>query len=1357
MQKSLSNMSGVPIERLTGRDNFTTWKVAVNAFLDLDDLWDGVVELKDGVPATPDKDRKARNKLILCIDPMCYAHIQNAKTASEIWESLNRAFEDNGLTRRCGLLRKLIMTSYEKCSSMETYVNEIVNTAHQLNGVGLKVDEEWVGMLLLCGLPETYRPMIMALENSGMKITGDAIKTKLLQEMAPHESDLAFAGTSKPARQARPRDRKSIICYNCGLSGHISSQCKEPRRSNDATRDRGGNAMCTVLSAISTKDEDSWFFDSAATTHMTKSQRKLENPMKCEGEVVAADGRVLKIESRGNVKVKPSCRRDDSPVNLIDVRYVPGLAANLLSVSEIVKKGLKVVFDKSGCLVIDGTVETKGKVVATGEHANNLFVLKQSVRHSAMSATSTASFDVWHRRMGHLNAQSLSKLQAGEATGIRFKNRAEMMDCKGCAEGKQAKLTISKQGSRAKDVLEVVHTDICGPMEKASLAGSRYYLTFVDDKSRRIFIYFLKTKSAEEVLSKFKEFVTEAERQSGKQLKILRSDNGSEYTNKLFQNYLRQNGIVHQKTNPYTPEQNGVAERNNRSITEKARCMLLEAQLQKEFWAEAVYYAVYLLNRSPSSGTTMTSLQYWTDEKPNLSNVRIFGTKAMVHVPDQLRKKWDAKSKECILIGIDEHTKGYRLYDVDKRKVFTSRNVVFMNEGRNCNALNDSDSRNVVYLHNEPEEYEVVDLDSDLSSEAGSDVITGYETARDGDGSTEEDETLVSGDLETSFEEEPSTIRRSSRPRMAPRHFQDFEMNFATTNAPLSSINMRQTNECKHKPSGGGCTIKSEYPKSIQLKDENTRMDDDSQMCPDDPMTVEDALSRPDAAQWKLAMEVEHQALMENRTWELVDRPKDRKVIKCKWVYKTKRDLTGNVDRYKARLVIKGYEQRKGVDYSETYSPVVRHSSLRYLLALAAQRDMSVVQMDAVSAYLQGTLHEEIFMEQPAEYVDPQNPSKCCRLLKALYGLKQGGRVWNQELDTALREFGLRKSNYDPCVYFDKKDNRMLIVAVYVDDLLLFCDHEDDVNVIKKRLHERFKMKDLGPVEHILGMRVIREQYVFSIDQEHYIGTVLEKFGMSDCKPVDVPMNSSLTLTKEDCPDTIEEQREMSKIPYQEAIGCLMYISQCTRPDITFAVNKLSRFNANPGRKHWDAVKHLLRFLKGSKSFKLTYSQSISRVNYPLVTGYVDADHGSETTDRKSVTGYAFIAGGGAISWNSKKQTTIAISSCEAEFVALSSICQEAKWWNGFVRELGDQVVPMELYCDNQSAIHISESDGFNPRSKHIDIKHKFVQESVAQHDVKVYHISTNDQTADVLTKPLSKIKFRQFQAQLGVMLQNHV
>lgn len=389
MQKSVSNVGGVPIERLLGRENYATWKVAVNAFLDLDDLWDNVVELNDGIPAEPDKDRKARNKLKLSIDPSCYTHIQNASTAAEIWKALADAFEDSGLTRRCGLLRKLIMTTYKMCGSMEKYVSEVVNTAHQLNNTGLRVDEEWVGMILLCGLPESYRPMIMALENSGMKITGDAIKTKLLQEVSFEEQNQAFASTFGTPH------RRPIVCHTCGEEGHYARECDGSYHEyadvpTSCNRRRDANCLLSVLSVIEGSNNSEWFFDSAASVHMTSNRQMLIDPESCEGKVMTANGRSLDMKSKGTVtvQVNPSC--ETSEVDLLDVRYVPGLTANLISVSEMVKKGLKVVFDNRGCRVIRGNVRIEGRLVANGEFKDNLFTLKQRRPHCAMMINATA-------------------------------------------------------------------------------------------------------------------------------------------------------------------------------------------------------------------------------------------------------------------------------------------------------------------------------------------------------------------------------------------------------------------------------------------------------------------------------------------------------------------------------------------------------------------------------------------------------------------------------------------------------------------------------------------------------------------------------------------------------------------------------------------------------------------------------------------------------------------------------------------------------------------------------------------------------------------------------------------------------
>lgn len=275
----------------------------------------------------------------------------------------------------------------------------------------------------------------------------------------------------------------------------------------------------------------------------------------------------------------------------------------------------------------------------------------------------------------------------------------------------------------------------------------------------------------------------------------------------------------------------------------------------------------------------------------------------------------------------------------------------------------------------------------------------------------------------------------------------------------------------------------------------------------DDPVTPEEALSRDDAQLWKSAMQEEYEAQMRNGTWTLTDLPAGRKAIRSKWVYKTKLDAEGRPARHKARLVIKGYSQRKGVDYEETYSPVVRHSSLRYLFAIAARLNLDIDQMDAVTAFLQGELSEEIYMEQPAYFQDTQNRTKVCRLNKALYGLKQSSRVWNHKLDSALKKFGLISTDYDPYVYYKIVNNKVLFVAIYVDDVLIFTNCRQWRKKLKDDLAKEFLMKDIGPAKHVLGMRITRSQGKISIDQEAYVESILDRFGMSKSNPVATPLN----------------------------------------------------------------------------------------------------------------------------------------------------------------------------------------------------------------------------------------------------------
>lgn len=406
-------------------------------------------------------------------------------------------------------------------------------------------------------------------------------------------SGAAFASNKhgrKPIKQSEkpnPSSSKGPKCRRCHKFGHIARECSTREPTSD------GNAWCTVMSAVEEDDND-WYFDSGASNHFTKSAQHLEEFRKCGGKVIAANRGAMKIVAKGSMKLKPACCPNDPAITVDEVQVISDLSSNLLSVSQIVQRGNTVTFNKDGVQVINPS----GELIATGSRKRDLFKLDLVQSSRALACASNETAALWHKRLGHINYDSLHRMKRGLVSGIEYAEPPRSNDkCKVCSMGKQTRLPFSKCGSRASDVLEVVHSDICGPMEVQSLGGSRYYLTFTDDKSRRIFVYFLEEKSAQNVYEAFENFRCMAERHSGKKLKTIRTDNGKEFTNRKLEDHLKRLGIRHQTTADYTPEQNGLAERVNRTIVERARCMLFEANLPKVFWAEATATAVYLINR----------------------------------------------------------------------------------------------------------------------------------------------------------------------------------------------------------------------------------------------------------------------------------------------------------------------------------------------------------------------------------------------------------------------------------------------------------------------------------------------------------------------------------------------------------------------------------------------------------------------------------------------------------------------------------------------------------------------------------------------------------------------------------------
>ncbi|KAJ8737027.1 hypothetical protein PYW07_000298 [Mythimna separata] len=984
-------------------------------------------------------------------------------------------------------------------------------------------------------------------------------------------------------------------------------------------------------------------------------------------EIIVANKTIMPVECSGDLQITTHVGGNSFDINVNNVLYVPNLTTNLLSVSRIISNGNRVEFNQHGCLIYNSQNDCIGEAK-----------LKNGVYRLNVVNT-------WHRRLGHINSTDLNKLKNGAVEGVSFDEKCgpNKASCTICCEGKQTRLPFPQSVSKSHEVLELIHTDICGPMENVSLGKARYYLLFIDDFSRMCTVYFLREKN--ETFKYFKQYKELVETQQSKKIKILRSDNGGEFCSSEMENYLRQCGIVHQKTNSYTPEQNGLSERYNRSIVEKARCFLFDAQFEKFLWAEAVNTAVYIKNRTPTASIKENTTPYelWTGRKPKLDHLRIFGSPVMVHVPKEKRRKWDKKAKKMFLVGYSENIKGYRMYDPIARNIIVARDVVVMEN------IDDSSATTITINEERPPEGVQEEEEQDTSV-------------------SQKDETFIPGNSSS-----------------------DTDTSYSDTLSPedMDLVSMQRDSSTPEKR----VRRKPDYYGYANMCAEMTG----------EPITVSDILNSPEKEQWQCAMKEELKSFRENDTWELTDRPKDKTVVKSKWVFKKKLNSEGDV-RYRARLVAKGFTQLKGIDFNETFSPVLRYSTFRLLIALSVKLDLKMNHLDVPTAFLNGFLDETVFMEIPecSEFQNCNN--KVLKLKKAVYGLKQSARAWHIRVEDCLLKLGYKKSDNEPCLFIKSDKNTKVYIGLFVDDFFVFYNCQSTYEQLMKELVEKFRIKDLGQMKQCLGMNINVYENCITVDQKKFIETILKRFNMSDCSCCDTPMEINLKLKK-----IVDNNSEKGKgYPYQQLIGSLMYLSVLTRPDITFSVSFLSQYNNGFNETHWKHLKRLLKYLKKTIDYGLVYKK-----NADILHGYVDADWASCSLDRRSYTGYCFIMSGSIVSYESKKQKTVALSSTEAEYMALSESCKEGIYLKNLLNELVlCENMSLCLYSDNQSSIKIASNPLFhNKRTKHIDIRHHFVRECVLQNKIKIEYVSTNDMPADILTKSLCKEKHYKFLSLMGV------
>ncbi|GKV31786.1 hypothetical protein SLEP1_g40452 [Rubroshorea leprosula] len=620
----------------------------------------------------------------------------------------------------------------------------------------------------------------------------------------------------------------------------------------------------------------------------------------------------------------------------------------------------------------------------------------------------------------------------------------------------------------------------------------------------------------------------------------------------------------------------------NRTLMERARCMMSTAKLGKEFWAEAVKTACYLINRSPTVSLKMkTPEEVWFGKPANYSFLRIFGCDAYVWVPKEKKTKVDKNSKRCIFLGYEIGTKGYRLWDPTTCKLIISRDVVFNEDVFQGTTKNEA------------------------KQEASFDDAVQEENIQNDTQSEFEPESELLHEGTSSGDAVSPRPRRSIRPST---RYDDY----------VTSLKPQSNYVCAY----------------LVLSEEH------------EPTSFKEVCESVNFDQWRGAMEEEMESLHKNKTWDLVQLPE-------------------------------GYAQKPGIHFDEVFSPVVRMTTIRVVLALAASLDLELEQLDVKTTFLHGDLNEEIFMTQPEGFVEENNRSLVCRLNKSLYGLKQAPRCWYKRFDSFIVSLGFHRY-----------------------DMIIARNNPTYVSTLKAQLAGEFDMKDLGAVNQILRMK----------------GSAALQY--ADAKPVSTPFPVHIKLSLEYSPSTEVKKAAMSRVPYSSTVGSLMFTMVGTRPDIAQAVGAVSKYMANPGRVHWDAVKWILRYLKDTSSVSLCY-----RSMEPDCVGFVDADLAGDRDKRRSTSGNVFIIAGGVVSWESKLQPVVALSTTEAKYISISHACKKAIWLERLLAEFKMKQDMFSMHCDSQI------EDG----------------------KILLHKVHTSSNPADMLTKPVARDKFNWCKSSIGL------
>ncbi|KAL6269518.1 hypothetical protein ACE6H2_026429 [Prunus campanulata] len=1127
-----------------------------------------------------------------------------------------------------------------------------------------------------------------------------------------------------------------IECQICGKKGHGALDCYH--RSNYAFQGQSPPSSLTAMTAQTSYNPDQvWIADSGATHHMVSNLDHLNNAAACDSaeNVTVGNGEGLQIRHIGTAKL--------SSLTLPSVFHVPHLTANLLSVHQLCKdNNCNIIFDVSGFYIQDKLTK---QILLQGKSSQGLYPIPVSlqssafvpspIQHSQQSVSPSVAFlgqqvksSLWHHRLGHPTNEVVKYML--KAAQLPYCDDSQFFVCSDCLHGKMHKLPFPTDHVKVTIPFQKIHSDVWGPSRMKSIDGFRFYVIFVDECTGYTWFYPLYNKS--EVYATFLKFHAMLVTQFTASVKCLQSDGGGEFTSKLFTDYLASKGIEHQLSCPYTPQQNGLAERKNRHLIETSITLLTAAHLPSQFWFHATAHAAYLINRMPSKSLDLQSPYYRLfGLVPDITHVKVFGTAVYPYLRPYTEHKLQPRTTQCVFLGYAQGYKGVICYNPSTGKLVISRHVL---HDETCHPFKrlPADVSQVLSMPSPSTSIRVPFLVSVPTSDIPNSVQGSENLASPHDHSVSVPTSdSAASEHSISPDTSPSLSHAVSPSDSIASVLNAHQLQVLVPAISASAINSSSVPEISAPSIPSGNTHHMQTRAKSGISKQNPFPD---YQCYHTTIPVISAADEPSsyrmAAQspaWVKAMQEELEALQMQGTWSLVPCPSQKNIVGSKWIYKIKRNADGSIARYKARLVAQGFSQQPGLDFSETFSPVVRHTTVRLILSLAAMNKWCLRQLDVKNAFLHGDLEEEVYMRQPPGFEDSKHPDFVCRLAKSLYGLKQAPRAWNAKFTGYLPALGFKSSHSDPSLFVKHEGSDIVILLLYVDDIILTGSSPQLVQTVIDDLGAVFDMKDMGRLAYFLGLQVSYGSTggIF-VHQTKYAQELLNKAGMTNCKACPTPCKPHNQVLQ------TAGQPLTDPTLYRSLVGALQYLT-FTRPDLSYSVNTVCQYMTTPTEAHFDLVKRILRYIQGTIQYGIHFTTGPWHLQ-----AYSDADWAGDLNTRRSTTGFVVFLGNNPISWQSKKQGSVSRSSTEAEYRALAHTAADLAWVRQVLLDLKVCLPePPTISCDNLSALALSSNPIYHSRIKHLDIDFHFVRERVQRNDLTVQYIPTEEQLADVFTKGL--------------------